>query len=53
MIEQEIDVPVLAADLQMMLAADEREALAHLEQEVFHPCHERALQVPLPGALRD
>ena len=35
MVEQEVNVEILTADLQVMLAGDEREALAELQQQVL------------------
>jgi hypothetical protein len=48
-----LDAPLLPANLHMMLAADERETLAHLKQEVPDPYQQRAFQIPLPGIRRD
>ncbi|HWF15042.1 MAG TPA: hypothetical protein VG244_02560 [Acidimicrobiales bacterium] len=38
---------VVAVDLDVNLAADEREPLAHLEQEVPYPGHQRRLELSL------
>ena len=51
MIEQTIDVKILSADLKMMLAADEGEAFAHLQQQVPHARDEGAFEVTTPGDL--
>src|SRR5262245_53178765 len=45
--EQEVEEEVLAADLELHLAADEREADAELEEEVAHVRYESALEVSL------
>ena len=37
MIERKIDIPILSADLQVMLVADKRETLSHFQQNVFDP----------------
>src|SRR5450432_2570785 len=53
--EEEVDVEVLASDLEVHLAAHEREADAELEEEVAHVLEQAALEVPLlrVGAQRE
>jgi hypothetical protein len=46
-IEQQVDVEILAADLDMMLAGDEGEALAEFEQHVLDPGDQGAFDVAL------
>jgi hypothetical protein len=50
-VEQEIDVVVLAADIEVVLAADEREALAHLHEEIPDPFDELGFEMPLVGVM--
>ena len=51
MIEQEIDIEILSADLKVILATDEGKALIHLQQQVSHACDESAFEVALLGDL--
>jgi len=46
-VEEQVEVEVLAADLEVDLAADEGEAGAELEQEAGDVVDQRALDVPL------
>jgi hypothetical protein len=47
MIEEQIEIVVLVADLEMVLAADEGEALAEFEDQGSKVLDERAFQVAL------
>ncbi len=42
-----IDVEVVTVDVEVVLAADEREAVTELEQEPFQPGHQRGLELSL------
>ena len=50
-IEEQVDVKILPADLEMMLAGDEGETLAEFEQEVLDPGDQGALDVALVRGL--
>lgn len=47
MVEEQVDVEVLAADGERILAAQQGEAGAHLQQQIAHMGEQAALQVPL------
>ena len=51
MVEQQIDVEVAVADVQVDLAADEGEALAEFQQEAFELMQEFGFQLPLVEGL--
>jgi hypothetical protein len=44
-VEEQVDVEILAADLEVMLAADEREAFAKFEQQVLDTGDQGALDL--------
>ena len=47
MVEEQIDVEVLVADIEAILPADEREALAEFEQEFFQVAHQLRFEFAL------
>ena len=50
-VEEQVEEEVAAADLQVVLAADEGEPGPHLQQELAHVLQQPALQVPLAARL--
>ena len=50
-VEEQVDVEILAADLEMMLAGDEGEVLAELEQQILDSGDQGALDVALVRGL--
>ena len=53
MIKQEIDIVVLAADLEPILLAEEGEPGPQLDEELTDVGHEPPLEFPFLGVLRD
>ncbi len=51
MVEEEVEIEVVAGHLQVVLAADERETDAELEQEGAEMVEQAALEIP-PGRDR-
>lgn len=51
MVEEQVEVEVLAAHLQMHLAADEREAGAQLEQQLAQVLQEAAMEIAFAGVF--
>jgi len=49
--EQQVDVEVVAVDLEVVLPANEREAVAELEQERLEPRDQGVLEVAFGGGL--
>ena len=49
--EQQVDVAVVGVDLEVVLPADEREAVAELEQERLKPVDQGALELAFGGGL--
>jgi len=49
--EQQVDVEVVAVDFEVVLPADEREAVAELEQERLEPRDQGVLEVTFGGGL--
>jgi hypothetical protein len=48
-VEDEVDIEVVALEREPLLARHEAEALAHLEQEVLKAIDDRLLEVALMG----
>ena len=51
-IEEQVDVKILSADLEMMLAGDERKPFSQLEQQVLDPGDEGPFDVALVRGRR-
>jgi hypothetical protein len=45
--EEQVDIKILSADLEMMLAGDERKPFSQFEQQVFDPVDEGPFDVAL------
>jgi hypothetical protein len=51
MVKEEVDPELLAADLDRVLAADEREPDAQLEQKIANLLNESGFEFPFPSVL--
>lgn len=53
MVEQKIDVEILAADLKVKLPPDKGKALAQFQHETGDPFHQGGFKLPLVGLVSD
>lgn len=47
LIEEQVDIDILAANIEVMLAANERKPFSQLQQQVLYPGHEGSFDVAL------